>query len=180
MCMAVEPILVQRAGLPTVSLTIDGVVDLPQANSLFQTVGAPIGSQPTAPPDNVILMPAARWHATFDPLATSRPDLVGTQIHVARDTALPSDPAAAFTQVSAAAHIILQRVKRVWRVVLGMRSGHHRAIGPQQRYALAVEVMVRDDVEPGVFLHRDRMIAGAIFDRAKLVWTECTGAELLS
>ena len=34
------------------------MVDLPQADTLFQKVGAPAQSQPTAPPDNVLLLPA--------------------------------------------------------------------------------------------------------------------------
>ncbi len=95
---------VERAGLPPAPLRIDGVVDLPQANSLFQTVGAPPSAQPAAPPDNVVLMPEAQWHGLFDPLASARPDLVATQIHTARVTDLPPDPAQAYIQVTAAAH----------------------------------------------------------------------------
>ena len=36
---------------------VDGVVDLPAIDSLFQQVGAPAGAQPQAPPDNVVLLP---------------------------------------------------------------------------------------------------------------------------
>ncbi|MFF8929579.1 FtsX-like permease family protein [Streptomyces longwoodensis] len=78
---------------------VDGVVDLPQADSLFQKVGAPPQSQPTAPPDNVVLLPAARF-VSLTRGATG----VTTQIHVARDAKLPTDPAAAFTSVTGAAH----------------------------------------------------------------------------
>ncbi|MER5916647.1 ABC transporter permease [Streptomyces sp. NPDC001982] len=78
---------------------VDGVVDLPQADSLFQKVGAPTQSQPLAPPDNVLLMPAAQF-TSLTRGATS----VTTQIHVARAGALPHDPAAAFTSVTGAAH----------------------------------------------------------------------------
>ncbi|MEU1341331.1 FtsX-like permease family protein [Streptomyces sp. NPDC005827] len=86
------------AGLRQVK--VDGVVDLPQADSLFQTVGAPSQSQPTAPPDNVVLLPAARFAAL-----TRGATGVTTQIHAARDnTRLPSDPAAAYTSVTGAAH----------------------------------------------------------------------------
>ncbi|MET7885381.1 ABC transporter permease [Streptomyces avermitilis] len=77
---------------------VDGVVDLPQADSLFQKIGAPPQSQPAAPPDNVVLVPAA----TFASLTAHAP--VTTQIHVARDASLPSDPASAFTSVTRAAH----------------------------------------------------------------------------
>ncbi|MFD5819239.1 FtsX-like permease family protein [Streptomyces sp. NPDC127038] len=90
-------------GLPGVGrrqVTVNGVVDLLQADSLFQTVGAPSQSQPTAPPDNVVLLPADRFAAlTHGATATT------TQIHVARDHShLPADPAAAFTTVTGAAH----------------------------------------------------------------------------
>ncbi|MBW8794269.1 MAG: ABC transporter permease [Streptomyces sp.] len=79
---------------------VDGVVDLPQADSLLQTVGAPSQAQPTAPPDNVVLLPAARF-VSLTRGATG----VTTQIHAARDTTrLPSDPAAAYTSVTGAAH----------------------------------------------------------------------------
>lgn len=95
---------IARAGLAPVQIRVDGVVDLPQANSLFQKAGAPPSSQPAAPPDNVVLLPESQWHSLFDPLAAARPDLVSTQIHVARTRALPADPAAAYAQVSGAAH----------------------------------------------------------------------------
>ena len=99
-----DTVLLTRTGLPPIPVRVTGVVDLPQANSLFQTVGAPAGAQPTAPPDNVVLLPATAWHAAFDELAGSRPDLVATQVHVQRDRVLPADPAAAYTTESSAAH----------------------------------------------------------------------------
>ncbi|MFD8418265.1 FtsX-like permease family protein [Streptomyces sp. NPDC059466] len=80
---------------------VAGVVDLPQADSLFQKVGAPTGSQPTAPPDNVVLLPSARFASLT---ARAAGAAVTTQIHASRDARLPSDPAAAFTAVTGAAH----------------------------------------------------------------------------
>lgn len=69
---------------------IDGVADLPQADSFFQVVGAPPGAGATAPPDNVLLVPPARF-ATLTRGAT-----VITQFHVLFHHApLPHDPAAA-------------------------------------------------------------------------------------
>jgi len=47
-----------RPGLRPASVRVAGVVDLPAADSLFQRVGAPVGAQPQAPPDNVILLPS--------------------------------------------------------------------------------------------------------------------------
>jgi putative ABC transport system permease protein len=100
-----DQVAIGRAGLRPVTVTVAGVVDLPQADSLFQAVGAPAGSQPTAPPDNVLLLPQALWHQFFDPLAAGRPDLVSEQVHAGRDRGrLPHDPAAAYTAVSSAAH----------------------------------------------------------------------------
>ena len=98
-----DRILVGRAGQPPMPVTVAGVVDLPFANSLFQKVGAPPGGQPSAPPDNVVLLPVSTWHTAFDPLAETRPDLLHTQLHVRRQHRLPSDPAAAFTRETGAA-----------------------------------------------------------------------------
>ncbi|MGI9120589.1 MAG: FtsX-like permease family protein [Acidimicrobiales bacterium] len=95
-----DTITVGRAGLPPVPVTVDGVVDLPQADSLFQHVGAPVGSQPQAPPDNVLFLPLGQWHQLFDPLAGIRPDLVHTQVHTRLTHDLPPDPAAAYGEVS--------------------------------------------------------------------------------
>ncbi|MFE7956229.1 FtsX-like permease family protein [Streptomyces sp. NPDC057413] len=94
-----DTIGVRLPGAGLRQVRVDGVVDLPQADSLFQKVGAPSQSQPTAPPDNVVLLPAAR----FASLTRGATD-VTTQIHVARDAKLPADPAAAFTSVTGAAH----------------------------------------------------------------------------
>ena len=95
-----DTITIGRTGLEPVTVRVDGVVDLPQADSLFQKVGLPAGAQPQAPPDNVLLLPESLWHRFFDPLAASRPDQVHTQIHARLDHRLPSDPAAAFTTVT--------------------------------------------------------------------------------
>ncbi len=96
----VEPgdtIRIGRAGMTSYVVTVDGVVEIPQVDSLFQKVGAPPNSQPAAPPDNVVLLPSHDFHRAFAKLARTRPDLVRTQIHVARAHSLPSNPAAAFT-----------------------------------------------------------------------------------
>ncbi|MDT4989859.1 MAG: putative transport system permease protein, partial [Micromonosporaceae bacterium] len=95
---------IQRPGLAPVTVTVSGVVDLPQANSLFQTVGAPPGAQPSAPPDNVVLLPATQYQALTAPLLQTRPDLVSTQIHARLSHVLPTDPAAAYTDATGAAH----------------------------------------------------------------------------
>ena len=54
---------VGRRGLPPLRVRVAGIVDLPAADSLFQAVGVPPGAAPQAPPDNVVLLPAAQWQA---------------------------------------------------------------------------------------------------------------------
>ncbi|MDF3335867.1 ABC transporter permease [Mycolicibacterium septicum] len=98
-----DAVSIGRAGLPPATVIVNGIVELPQANSLFQTVGAPAIAQPVAPPENVVLVPQDHWHQLFDPLVVGRPDLVATQIHVQRTHHLPPDPAGAYTAVRAAA-----------------------------------------------------------------------------
>jgi len=99
-----------RDGLAPVSVRVDGIVDLPQADSMFQKIGAPAGAQLQAPPDNVVLLPAGLWHQAFDTVATRRPDLVRTQIHLKTRGKLPTDPAAAFTTVTSAANNLAARL----------------------------------------------------------------------
>ncbi len=78
-----DTITIGRAGLPPAPVMVAGVVDLPQANSLFQNVGAPTGAQPTAPPDNVVLLPDCTVASALRSARRgARPDLVSTQIHV--------------------------------------------------------------------------------------------------
>ncbi|HYL51584.1 MAG TPA: ABC transporter permease, partial [Acidimicrobiia bacterium] len=98
-----DTIVIGRAGLAAARVRVDGVVDLPQADSLFQKVGVPAGGQPQAPPDNVLLLPARVWHTVFDALGAQRPDLLRTQIHAHLALALAHDPSAAYTQVTGAA-----------------------------------------------------------------------------
>ncbi|MDB4867615.1 MAG: transporter permease [Cohnella sp.] len=94
-----DTVTVQRVGLPPVDVKIDGVVDLPQADSLFQAVGMPKGTAAQAPPDNVLLIPDQLFHQTFDPQAKNRPDTVKTQLHVKISHPLPSDPSSAYDLV---------------------------------------------------------------------------------
>ena len=77
-----------------VAVRIAGVVDLPAADSLFQQVGAPVGAQPQAPPDNAVLLPLS----LFDRAIRGVP--VTTQVHAKLSHRLPGSPSAAFTQVS--------------------------------------------------------------------------------
>lgn len=97
-------VTVKRIGLPSVQVQVAGVVDLPDADSLFQGVGLPPQASPQAPPDNVLVLPQAEWHRIFDEQATVRPDATRIQFHVrlAHDQ-LPSSPTAAYLSVSQSA-----------------------------------------------------------------------------
>ncbi len=86
----------------TARVRVDGIVDLPSADSLFQQVGAPPGAQPQAPPDNVILLPLAVFN---------RLEGTGvTQIHVRLDRRLPGSPSVAFSEVSSRARNLEARL----------------------------------------------------------------------
>ncbi|MCU1504730.1 MAG: hypothetical protein JWM12_4084 [Ilumatobacteraceae bacterium] len=101
--LAVAPgdsIVVERSGLPPATVTVDGIVDIPQADSLFQVVGAPSGAQPQAPPDNVLIVPTSVWHGLFDQLDPSHADQIHDQVHVRLDRHLSGDPSAAYTTVT--------------------------------------------------------------------------------
>jgi putative ABC transport system permease protein len=99
-----DSVQIKRAGMASVDVVVDGVVDVLQADSLFQKVRAPPGAQPAAPPDNVLLLGEGRWHQVFDPVSARRPDLVSVQIHAALDHTLHPAPGSAYTQVNGAAH----------------------------------------------------------------------------
>jgi putative ABC transport system permease protein len=100
-----DTVRIARTGQPPYRVKVTGVVELPQADSLFQQVGAPSQSQPVAPPDNVVLLPASQFHHAYAVLARTRPDQVSTQIHAQRDhAALPHSPSAAFVEETGAAN----------------------------------------------------------------------------
>ena len=91
-------VTVKLPGGGTATETVSGIVALNHPDALFQKVGAPKQAQPSAPPDNVLLLPAAEFSSVFTPLQASVPDAVHTQVHVIRDHVLPPDPAAAYVQ----------------------------------------------------------------------------------
>jgi putative ABC transport system permease protein len=88
---------VPRPGMRPVKLKVDGLIDFPTAPQLLTPVGAATGTAPP-PPDNVMVIPLARWHALFDRTAAARPDLVRYQIHTELDhRRLPHDPTGAYS-----------------------------------------------------------------------------------
>ena len=89
-----DTISIGRAGGAPAQVRVDGVVDLPTADSLFQTVGAPPGAQASAPPDNVVLLP----RSSFDALALRGATI---QVHAGlAHSALPGSPSAAYKAIN--------------------------------------------------------------------------------
>jgi putative ABC transport system permease protein len=99
-----DTVAVGLGGGRSARLTVDGVVDLPAIDSLFQKVGAPVGAQPQAPPDNVVLLP----QATLARIGAGAPAI--TQIHTQLDHALPGSPSNAYASVSGAARNLETRL----------------------------------------------------------------------
>lgn len=105
-----DEVTITRLGQPRATVRIEGVIDLPNADSLFQAVGVPPGAAPQAPPDNVLILPLSQWHQLFDPQAAVRPDSVRLQLHVRLHHDLPPDPRDAFVAVEQRAHNLEARI----------------------------------------------------------------------
>ncbi|MEO6609024.1 MAG: ABC transporter permease, partial [Aestuariivirga sp.] len=56
-----DTITIARLSQPSLEIKIDGVVELPNADQLFQIISATPQAARTAPPDNVILLPQTQW-----------------------------------------------------------------------------------------------------------------------
>lgn len=105
-----DTLTIQRLGVPATIVKIAGVVDLPNADSLFQAVGVPAGAAPQAPPDNVLVLPSKQWHQLFDAQGAVRPDSLRMQLHVRITHDLPADPNAAFIFVQGLANNFEARI----------------------------------------------------------------------
>src|SRR5260370_1346574 len=122
-----DTVTIQRIGLPPVKVKVAGVVDLPNADSLFQAVGVPASVAPQAPPDNVLVLPANQWHQVFDPQAAVRPDSVRMQFHVRITRDLPTDPNNAFIYVQQLANNLEARIAGCAIVGNNLTSRLHNA-----------------------------------------------------
>ncbi|WP_256752915.1 FtsX-like permease family protein [Mesorhizobium sp. Mes31] len=98
-----DMISIKRIGLPSADVKVAGVIDLPDADSLFQAVGLPPQAAPQAPPDNVLILPQQDWQQLFDAQQKIRPDTARLQLHVQLAHAtLPPDPVSAYNFVTGA------------------------------------------------------------------------------
>lgn len=106
-----DQVVIHRYQAPDISVTVAGVVDLPNADAVFQTIGVPAGAAPQAPPDNVLLLPMPQWQQVFEAQRASRPDTVRTELHVKLDHhELPADPVSASTAATERGHNFEARV----------------------------------------------------------------------
>lgn len=160
-----DTVTVTLPGTRSAHVRVAGVVDLPQADSLFQKVGAPPQSQPAAPPDNVILLPIATFNTLTAPIRAIDPAAVTTQIHIARNAPLPADPAAAFTSVTAAAHNLEARTSG--GAVVGDNLG--AALDAARQDALYAQILFLFLGVPGAVLAAllTAAVAGAGADRRR-------------
>ncbi len=92
-----DSVTVARLGQQPIDIKIAGVVELPNADQLFQIVAATPQFARTAPPDNVILLPQSQWREAFQTQLDTLPQTAQRQIHISLDHAvLPSSPSNAF------------------------------------------------------------------------------------
>ena len=96
-----DSVTLTPVGSAPFDVTVEGIVDLPNADALFQTIGPQKGPTATAPPDNVALLPFELWTQYFSGTAQGQGGGPRLQIHAAlQRTSLPATPDAAFNDVS--------------------------------------------------------------------------------
>jgi putative ABC transport system permease protein len=106
-----DTVTILRVGLLSLEVKVTGVIDLPNADALFQAVGIPQGAAPQAPPDNVLLMSQEQWQTIFAEQAAVRPDSTRVQLHVTLDrSSLPTDPVKAYQEVTGRANNLEARI----------------------------------------------------------------------
>ena len=80
-------------------MRIDGIVDFTAPQQLLLPPAASAAATQAPVPDNVLIVPAARWRALFGALARTHPALVRRQVHANLTRgALPRDPSAAYAR----------------------------------------------------------------------------------
>jgi putative ABC transport system permease protein len=84
--------------MPDATVRIDGIVDFTAPQQLLLPAATTAASTQASVPDNVLIVPAAKWQALFGTLAHDQPALIRRQVHANLDHGkLPRDPAAAYT-----------------------------------------------------------------------------------
>lgn len=92
-----DTVIVRPEAGSAFDVKVDGIVDLPNADALFQAIGPAKGPAATAPPDNVVILPIDQWNGHFAKAAQSQAGGARWQLHVALDpSGLPSAPDSAY------------------------------------------------------------------------------------
>ncbi|HEX4768535.1 MAG TPA: FtsX-like permease family protein [Lichenihabitans sp.] len=96
-----DSVSILRTGKDPIAVKIDGIVELPNADAMFQTIGPQKGPAATAPPDDVILLPFEQWTALFAKDTGIQGGSARLEIHARLDhAALPSAPTAALADAT--------------------------------------------------------------------------------
>ena len=100
-----------RLAAPPVDVKIAGVIEMPSADQFFQIIGSTPQSAPSAPPDNVILLPTAQWQELFQLQLRSLPQTASRQLHASFDhAALASNPVDAYVEATGLANSLLAKL----------------------------------------------------------------------
>jgi putative ABC transport system permease protein len=100
-----DQVTIRRLASPPVTVTIAGIVEMPNADQFFQIVGQGRQATPTAPPDNVILLPQHLWQEYFGDQLAAMPQTAQRHMHVGIDHgSLPTDPVVAYVQATSMAN----------------------------------------------------------------------------
>jgi putative ABC transport system permease protein len=95
-----DTVAIIREGLPSTELKIDGIIDLPNADAMFQAIGPQKGPAPTAPPDNIVLLPLDTWTGLFSAATQKQGSGAHWQIHASLDhSGFPAAPDAAYLDI---------------------------------------------------------------------------------
>src|SRR5258708_7162529 len=106
-----DTVSIRDPGVAAADVRIAGIVDLPNADAMFQAIGVAPRAAPQAPPDNVLLLPMDAWQRLFGAEAAAGARGLRTQLHVAlAHDDLPGDPEAAVAQVQGAARNLEARI----------------------------------------------------------------------
>ncbi len=96
-----ETVTITPAGAAPFDVIVEGIVELPNADPMFQAIGPQKGPGATAPPDNIALLPMDVWNSHFAAASQSPGGGARLQIHAGLDhSVLAPAPDAAFVEVS--------------------------------------------------------------------------------
>jgi putative ABC transport system permease protein len=93
------------------NVQIAGVIEMPSADQFFQIIGATSQAAPTAPPDNVVLLPSVQWEQFFGTQLETMPQTAVRQLHVTFDHgALAANPVDAYVNATGLANNLLAKL----------------------------------------------------------------------